>query len=269
MPQHCAADRLGGRASVAVGERARGRPHLVIEKDGHSYSHALSPGSQPACAKQAIPVLALPATGPSTGCAPHVVDASPVLRRLEPGPFHAAESVHAGEPGLVESERRSTRTSWERLCLARIERRRSCCPFAGETQAFPGRMMGVDVWPRAGQREKALRLVPGSVFRTAPAVLRHLAASPSAGAFSARRRLGGNVGGVAAGGPPGYGLRPAGEAGARDSGCAVPPRAGPGAEPRRRPFRAGTGPATPAAQSAASSRYASIGGQVQTRFRSP
>ncbi len=40
---------------------------------------------------------------------------SPPRRRPDPaGPFHAAVSVRAGEPGSVESERRLTRTSWER-----------------------------------------------------------------------------------------------------------------------------------------------------------
>ena len=72
-----------------------------------------------------------------------------------PGPLHAAESVRAGEPGSAESERRLTRTSWERGRPARIERRRSCCPFAGGTRAFPGRSTGTDARPRAGQREKA------------------------------------------------------------------------------------------------------------------
>ena len=72
-------------------------------------------------------------------------------------------------------------------------------------------------------------------------------------------------GGLQRGGHGGDGLnagRPPGPAGLDRA------RAGPGAGPER-PVRAGIGPAAPAAQSAASSRYASIGGQVQTRFRSP
>ena len=33
-------------------------------------------------------------------------------------------------------------------------------PFAGGTQAFPGRAVGIDAWPRVGQRETALSTSP-------------------------------------------------------------------------------------------------------------
>ena len=39
MTQHSPADRLGGRALVAVGQLARGRPHLVVEEESRSHGN--------------------------------------------------------------------------------------------------------------------------------------------------------------------------------------------------------------------------------------
>ena len=90
--------------------------------------------------------------------------ASPVVA----GPLHAVESVRAGGPGSVGSERRPTRTSWERRVrrtpVSRPHRSAAVLrPICGRdtrvrgAPAFRGRAAGIDVEPRAGQRERALR----------------------------------------------------------------------------------------------------------------
>ena len=71
-----------------------------------------------------------------------------------PGPFHAAESVRAGDPGSVESERRLPRTSWERGHPARKWNGKAAADRCGRDTSVP-RMSGAGAVPRKSDGPRA------------------------------------------------------------------------------------------------------------------
>ena len=71
-----------------------------------------------------------------------------------PGPFHAAESVRAGDPGSVESERRLLRTSWERGHPARKWNGKAAADRCGRDTSVP-RMSVAGAVPRKSDGPRA------------------------------------------------------------------------------------------------------------------